>query len=216
MATAPATVASAVWDLDNDGSFGDHAGLTASMPLPQVEQLVCTRECSTGRPVPGDRAGHRRHRCHGNDLDDSANRTSTSASIVGPHDADHQARRADAAFTVEHAVTTSGFAEPIDLTMVGLPAGVTAQFRAHQDPAGTVVGADEYALAASLTGVDEVDLTVRGTSAGGTVRDVSPKVSSYSASCRRATGRSPGPCAMRGPACRWPAPPSLHRGLRPP
>jgi PKD repeat protein len=172
-ATAPATIASAVWDLDDDGSFGDLSALTASMPFPQVEQLVCAGECSTGRSYP---VAVR--------VADSTGATATTSTtvrfardfglMVGPQTQTIRPGE-QTTFTVE-AVTTSGFSEPIDLTTVGLPAGVTARFAPTRILPGqsAVLTVD---LAPSLTGVDEVALTVRGTSTGGTIRDVSPKVS---------------------------------------
>ena len=173
MAVPPAAVASAVWDLDGDGSFGDLAALTTAMPFPQVQRLMCAGVCSTDRSYP---VAVR--------VTDSVGASSTVSTTVrfardfglmlGPQIQTIRPGE-QTTFTVS-ALTTSGFDEPIDLTMVGLPAGVTASFTPTRiNPGQSSVLT--ISLASTLTGVDTLPLTVRGTSTGRTVREASPTVS---------------------------------------
>jgi uncharacterized protein YkwD/plastocyanin len=160
----------ASWDLNNDGTFGDSTELVASLSGAAAATEICGGTCLTEHPYT---VAVR--------ITDKALATDTTTTTVTFH-RDFGLQVSPSTITLNPGgsaslqvtvLTTSGFAQPVALSVPNLPAGVTAQF---SSPSVTPNGQSLLSLSAAPNAAKlDQPITVRGTS-GALVRDATGTV----------------------------------------
>jgi len=158
------------WDLDGDGEFDDAAGPTPLVGADDVDQLICGGSCEVddGGEVavrvidPKGAAGEAR--ADVSLIRDFGLHLSPPSATIVPGSA--------TSFSVS-VFSEDGFTDPVALSIVGLPSGVSAAF---QPPAVSPGGTSILTVAASSTvGEQAIPIAVRGTS-GTLVREANGSV----------------------------------------
>jgi hypothetical protein len=149
----------ASWDLNNDGTFGDATGLSPGFTSANATTLICGGTCTPETPYP-----------IAVQITDNLGATAVATTTITFH-RDFAIGVAPGSITFNpggHASmqvsvsSTSGFNQPVALSVPNLPAGVTAQF---SSPSVTPNGQSLLELAAAPTATKlNQPLIVRGTS----------------------------------------------------